>query len=254
MRSKWIVIGSALAGTVLAAYALYKVLPRQHSNLLMIRPEGREFLADDYGVELRRAKRRGIEETIGLVRDRVIDLALQDDMLDGQDAEDIADRVIEHIRFIIEPDFDGWIELARLYVPDAGYDTEGRLDELFRERWSESVETVAGSPVAIDGIYLREVEDPMAFPNERSEPGTIIMSCANERNGGVRYPVMDGRGLRAREVLVPVMVESVDGDRLPVTLGMRFGHTSMSGTWRPVRMFMYMGPESFGLSFRSPVF
>lgn len=253
-RHKLIVFGVVAGAGLLVAIAIWRFRPGDPSAIPPEQmPKAMEYRASELEFDLR-PDRLGASGVARAVGDRVAQAAAS--MPDVPAPEQLAERVAEHLELMIEPDFDRWITLARRYAPETGRLPDGSDDPEFRRRWQSNSKILQGSPVASSGISVRRIDDPLAFPEDRLEPGVFILSSAGATSGGVeQYPIPQGRSLTGVEVLVPLKFKTAEGIELSATAGLRFARTETSNDWQPVgRAYFYLGPEAFDRKMRQPPF
>jgi len=244
MRWKTPVVASCvvLGGLALAwlAWSRSGASPSPRSAATGLTYANEEFQAAGVSYDLRPGG-RGLENVLATVSG-VVERRATESL--GDEGADLGSSVAERLGHMLAPDFDAWLAATREFVPDlaASFTQEEMAD--VRAKWESAASGLGGAPLSSDGIRVRRIDDPQAFPMDRAEPGTIILT-PDPSHGGVDYPMPTGGNMVAVEVLIPVSFRSSDAGRIPATAGMRFARTDSSGGWRPVKLFIYFTGEAF---------
>ncbi len=182
------------------------------------------------------------QQMIEVLRDTIAPKYEDLGLSDGE-SEALIATLVPHMRLIIAPDLDAWLNLAGERAPPAA-DPSHPDHEEFLQVWEKASTVLADSPIGIDQITARFAE-PGTGPRV-GVPETIFL-----RSGEARWQRKYGDppeepGIRIVETLVPMQYRTRQGEVLPVTVTFRFYKREGETSWHPADLYLYFDRQAFG--------
>lgn len=238
-----IVVGGAILATV--------VLRSSSSAEIEMAALPVEYRAAENRFDLApRPNGEGADEIAEIVRDKVRMKAI--DVVGEASAETLGDVVERRVELLLRPSFDDWVDhVERVGGVVPGLDEGGSLSPESMSKWSKGVVGLQSASVASEGIEVRSIT--IDEPFRMGVPGTRFMRPSSDRVNAAEYPPPAGEG-RAVEVLIPVLFQPFQADRIPAKTAIRYFQAEGESDWRPFDLILYFDGQSMGKTLQFPVF